>query len=312
MLAAAWGGAIAWPLLVIGWLWRTRWRPRLGPSIGVGLISLAWACCVWGFLIEPQMLVVRHVAVKTPDWSGPPIRIGVISDIHAGGDHQSPQRLGAIVSRMNAEKPDLILLLGDYAAGHDPMADRSAAANAAVFDGLAPLRQLSAPLGVKAVLGNHDFWFDADAIRSAINALGVEVLENQAIVLSRPGGDALLAGLNDLEADVLPSYAAALENAPTGLPTIVMAHEPDVFQMRHPGIALTLAGHSHCGQVNLPVLGRPILPSPGSQRWPCGLYEVAGRRLYVSGGLGVSILPVRFNQPPEIAVVTISGMGPVP
>jgi predicted MPP superfamily phosphohydrolase len=90
-------------------------------------------------------------------------------------------------------------------------------------------------------------------------------------------------------------------------PVLAIAHWPDVFAAAPDRVALTLAGHSHCGQVNLPFFGRLIHASAGSEKWPCGLYEERGRKLYVTGGVGVSILPVRFLQPPEIAVVTLNG-----
>jgi len=86
---------------------------------------------------------------------------------------------------------------------------------------------------------------------------------------------------------------------------VVMSHWPDAFATAPDRVAITFAGHSHCGQVNLPVFGRLMHASPGSEKWPCGLYSKGQGRLYVSGGVGVSIVPVRFNQPPEIAVVTL-------
>ena len=84
-----------------------------------------------------------------------------------------------------------------------------------------------------------------------------------------------------------------------------MSHWPDAFATAPDRVAITFAGHSHCGQVNLPVFGRLMHASAGSEKWPCGLYSNGQGRLYVSGGVGVSLVPVRFLQPPEIAVVTL-------
>jgi hypothetical protein len=102
-----------------------------------------------------------------------------------------------------------------------------------------------------------------------------------------------------------PSYRDTLADLPGGDPILVISHWPDVFAAAPAEVALTIAGHTHCGQVNLPFAGRLIHASEGSERWPCGLYEERGRKLYVTGGVGTSVLPVRFLQPPEIAVVTL-------
>lgn len=269
-------------------------------------LTVAWALGVWAFLIEPRTLIVRRVTVESAQWAGAPLRIGMISDTHAGAPHMSAARLASVVARMNGEKPDVVVLLGDYAGGHEPAAVRAAPERSVVLGGIAPFAQLDPPLGVVAVLGNHDWWYDSTALERALVDAGARVLENEAIRIQRDGGAFWIAGLADLESRrAQPSYETALNGVPEDEPVFAIAHWPDVFANAPARVAITLAGHSHCGQVNLPLAGRLLHASRGSKRWPCGFYDERGRKLYVTGGVGVSILPVRFNQPPEIVLLTL-------
>jgi predicted MPP superfamily phosphohydrolase len=178
----------------------------------------------------------------------------------------------------------------------------------AVLQGAAALGQARAPLGRFAVLGNHDWWYDGPALEAQLQRSGVTVLENAAVKVARPGGDFWIAGLADLDSRrAEPSPQTALARVPTGEPVILLSHWPDPFPTVPPRVALTLAGHTHCGQVNLPLLGRLVHASHGAKRWGCGLYDEGGRKLFVTSGLGVSILPVRFRAPPEVAIVTLRG-----
>ena len=134
------------------------------------------------------------------------------------------------------------------------------------------------------------------------------MLANHALRVARPSGGFWVAGVADFQSErTEPSVAAALRDVTTDEPVLLLSHWPDIFTHVPPRVALTVAAHTHCGQVNLPFLGRPVLPSAGSRRWPCGLYDDGGRKLLVTGGLGVSMLPVRFRAPPEIVIVTLSG-----
>jgi uncharacterized protein len=305
----AWVGVLAWPALLLFALWRGLKKGRGPKLLGwsfILVVTIAWGLGIRAFLWEPQTLVVRRVEVVSRDWSGAPLRIGVISDTHMGAPHMSVARLNSLVRQMNVERPDIVVLLGDYAGGHQPATARSKGEQAAVLSGLPPFKGLEAPLGVFAVLGNHDWWFDGPAIEQRLRAQGINVLENTRARIDRPGGVFWVAGLADYESTrALPSYSSTLADLPEGEPVLVLTHWPDVFAAAPDGVALTIAGHSHCGQVNLPVLGRLIHASSGSEKWQCGLYDARGRKLYVTGGVGVSILPVRFLQPPEIAVVTL-------
>lgn len=307
----AWLGALAWPALLGFGLWRGLKAAR-GPGWRlwsvIAVVSAVWALGVRAFLWEPATLEVRRVEVASRAWSGPSLRIGVISDTHTDGPHVGVARLESIIARMNAERPDVVVLLGDYIGGHGAAADRGEGERREIGAGLAAFSKLQAPLGVWAVLGNHDWWYDGAAVESGLVAAGVQVLENTHARIPREGGAFWIGGLADYESRrAQPSYSATLAGVPADEPVIVMSHWPDAFAVAPARVALTLAGHSHCGQVNLPVLGRIVHASPGAERWPCGLYEDKGGWLYVSGGIGTSNLPVRFGQPPEIAVLTLRG-----
>jgi predicted MPP superfamily phosphohydrolase len=307
----AWFGALAWPALLAFGLWRGLKAGR-GPGwmawSVIGIVTIAWALGIRAFLWEPATLEVRRVEVTSRSWSGTPLRIGVISDTHTDGPHVGISRLESIIARMNAERPDVVVLLGDFVGGHGQASERGAGERREIAEGLAAFSKLKAPLGVWSVLGNHDWWYDGAAVESGLVTAGVQVLENSRARIPREGGAFWIGGLADYESRrAQPSYTDTLNGIAPDEPVIVMSHWPDPFAVAPERVALTLAGHSHCGQVNLPVVGRPIAVSPGAERWPCGLYEDRGGWLYVSGGVGTSVLPVRFGKPPEIAVLTLRG-----
>jgi hypothetical protein len=214
-------------------------------------------------------------------------------------------RVRRLVARANALEPDLILLLGDYVGDNSPGAPLRD--EAAVLEGLAALGHLRARLGVFAVIGNHDNWWDGAQVRAALKAAGVTPLVNASRVL-RPDDPFVIVGLDDHDTGE-PDYAEAtgqLSASAEPASRIVFMHAPDAFPDVPAGPALTIAAHTHCGQVSVPFLGRPIVPSVHGQRYACGRIEEAGRQLFVTGGVATSVLPVRFLNPPEIAFLTIA------
>lgn len=307
VLVLAWIGAVAGPVVTFFLVRRLLRGRRIFLARALALTVLAaWSLGVWAFLIEPATLTVRHVIVESAGWTGPPLRIGIISDTHVAAPHTDVARVERLVARMNAERPDVVVLLGDYAGGHEPAAARARPERSEILRGVEAFGGLSAPLGAHGVLGNHDSWYDDAAISAALNRVGVRVLDNRAARLDRPGGAFWFAGLADIESPREPPLVAAtLRQVTDAAPVIVLTHWPDPFIEVPHGVALTLAGHTHCGQVNLPVFGRLVHASRMSERWACGLYDEGGRKLFVTGGVGVSILPVRFRAPPEIVVLTI-------
>jgi len=214
--------------------------------------------------------------------------------------------LAEIVAATNTLQPDIVLLAGDFVIhgviGGDFVPPEESAP---------VLGRLDAPLGVFAVLGNHDHWFDARRTGAALEAAGIAVLDDQARHITREGGDFWLLGLKDCwERDC--DLAGALAQVTDGSPVLAFTHNPDVFATLPDRFALVMAGHTHGGQVALPHLGRLIVPSRYGQRYAHGLVVEHGRRLFVTTGIGTSILPVRFGVPPEIALLTLRPWKPSP
>jgi len=227
------------------------------------------------------------------------LRIAALSDIHAGAPHVDAAKLRLLVERTNAERPDFVALLGDYVI-KDVAGGRFMTAEAMSRE----LAALQAPLGVVAVLGNHDWWYDGPRVQKALVGAGFRVLENEAIALERGGRRFWVAGIADLWAGS-PDPERALAAVPEDEPVLAITHNPDVFPHVPARVALTLAGHTHGGQVRLPFLGAPIVPSRFRQRYAVGLVEDEGRKIFVTPGIGTSIVPVRLGVPPEISVIVL-------
>ena len=279
---------------------------------GSALATLALSS--YAFAVEPRFrLEVTRYRLRTPRFPAldRPIRIAAIADIHACDPWMPLSRLEEIVDVTNGLKPDLTVLLGDFMAGMERF--RLEAVPAPEWGAI--LGRLKAPLGVRAVLGNHDWWTDVDAARTALRRNDIAVMENDLELVRPEGRPAFwLAGLGDQLAyrlghrrfrgvDDLPGTLANVTDEER--PVVLLAHEPDIFPLVPSRVDLTLSGHTHGGQVNLPVIGRPIVPSAYGQRYAYGHVVEEDRHLVVSGGLGCSGIPVRFGVPPEIVVVDL-------
>jgi len=254
------------------------------------------ALALWAFVIEPQRLVVHRETLTIPGWSPrPPLRIAVAGDLHAGSPWTGIAKLRRVVQTINGQHPDVIVLLGDYViqdvlGGHFIPPETIAG----------ELRLLHAPLGVFAVIGNHDNWLDGRRVAAALRRAGITVLEDEVAHLAT----FTLAGVSDLW--TAPHNLAATLAKVTGRePIILLTHNPDLFPHVPARVSLTLAAHTHGGQVNLPLAGRLIVPSHFGQRYAAGHIEEGGRHLWVTTGVGTSILPVRFRVPPEVGLVEV-------
>jgi uncharacterized protein len=228
------------------------------------------------------------------------VRIAVLTDLHVGSPFNGPAKLHDVVERTNAARPDVICILGDLViqgviGGRFVPPEQIAA----------ELKMLRSPAGAFAVLGNHDGWFDHDRVKRALEQNGIRVIEESAVWIQTPAGPMWIAGISDLWTGS-HDVRAALDPIRDGAPVILLTHNPDVFPDVPPRVALTLAGHTHGGQVRFPFVGRPIVPSQFGQRYAAGHVIEDGRHLFVAIGVGTSILPVRFRVPPAITVLTVT------
>ncbi|MGE3143696.1 MAG: metallophosphoesterase [Hyphomonadaceae bacterium] len=308
------GAILGLGLVAVGGVWLARRWGKLSPRLrwglfgGLAILEVACWLNIYAWLIEPNMLLVRRVTIESAHWQGPPLRIAVLGDVHIGSPHVRAARALTLVRRINAERADLVVLLGDYVGGHRPRETRSAAEQNEINNGLAAFGALDARYGAAAVIGNHDDWYDRGSVIMALENAGVGVVVNRHFTIARSSGRFVIAGLDDRDTGA-PDYARAIDGAPEGAPVLLLTHNPDVFPNIPEGPALILAAHTHCGQVSLPFLGRPILPSVYGQKFACGLIAEDGKEMFVTGGVGTSILPVRFFNPPEIVIVTLRAVG---
>jgi predicted MPP superfamily phosphohydrolase len=291
-------------------------RKFLKGLLGVTLAGLVTT--VYGFFIEPVLrLRVQRWQISPQGWTAGPLKIAVVTDLHAGEPWVTLKRLEQVVARTNALGADLIVMLGDLPAGHHFVMKAVPIPEVARV-----LAKLQAPLGVHAILGNHDWWHDPQAqargsgpaeIATILRAAGIPVLENDAVRIGQGAGAFWLAGLADQLAIVTgPGQYRGLDDLPGTLakldddaPAILLAHEPDIFPKVPDRISLTISGHTHGGQVRL--FGySPIVPSDYGNRFAYGHVREDGRDLVVSGGIGCSILPIRLGVVPEITIIELS------
>jgi uncharacterized protein len=254
-------------------------------------------------------LVITDYRPVLPRWpDSHRLTITVVADLHAGGPNMGIERVRQVVDAANALGSDLVVVLGDYFATHKFITEHVPHAAWA-----GELARLKAPLGVYAILGNHDWWHDIIGVRKALAEVRMRVLENDAVLLGDRGRRFWLAGLGDQIAHWLgpnkfrgeDDLPGTLKRVTTDDPVILLAHEPDIFTQVPPRVALTLAGHTHGGQIVLPFLPPLWAPSEYGARFAYGHIVERDRHMIVSGGLGCSKVPLRLGVPPEIVRVTL-------
>lgn len=282
----------------LGRIWRRRWRRPFWLTIATLIVWLQ----VWAWLIEPGRLVQRDYTLRLPHWSKAcdGLRVDVLADLHTGSPRNGVDNLDRIVRTVARGDADAVLLAGDYVIYRVFLG--TYIAPDIVARHLAPLARAKP---VYAVLGNHDWWMGGDDMRQVLEAAGITVLQNQAHLARLRGCRVWIAGIGDLM-EGTPDIDAAFARVRGQEPVLVLTHNPDIFPRIPRRAALTVAGHTHGGQIRLPLAGRPIVPLE-SRRYAAGHVVEDGRHLFVSTGIGTSIVPVRLGVAPEISRLTLRG-----
>jgi predicted MPP superfamily phosphohydrolase len=247
--------------------------------------------------VEPGSIDVHPVALTlprlAPAFDG--YRVVQISDIHIG-EWMTRSRLADVVSRVNRQQPDLVVITGDFVTAYpDYYAD----------DLILPLRQLAPRDGTLAILGNHDHWTNAGTVREIIDAAGLVNVSNDVYTLERGGARQHFAGIDDYW-EGHDRLDLVLERLPAGEGAVLLAHEPDFADISAATgrFDAQLSGHSHGGQVIIPVIGPVVLPHL-SRKYPVGQYQVGSMIQYTNRGVGMISPEVRFNCRPEVTVFTL-------
>lgn len=267
-------------------------KRELGPFAFILLIG--WLVLVYGSFVEPRLLTTREYPVKLGD-GGQKLRIALVSDFHLG-NYKTGDWLAKVVDEVNAAKPDLVVLAGDFTA------------NAAGLECLAPLRDLRASLGVYAVLGNYDYRVGGVDVRKKIEGYGVEVLTNESVPLPAVGGrEVRLIGLDDYWFGDW-DWDKAISDVPADAVKILAAHNPDfVAEAERRGVNLVLSGHTHGGQLRLPLIGPlSILPVAIGQEYDRGRFDFGPTALIITPGVGESGPRARLGVRPEVSIVEVS------
>lgn len=249
--------------------------------------------------VEPKKLIVKEKTLYLPNWNKQldGLKIGVISDIHAFYGKTNAEKLNLIVQKVNEQNPDLILLLGDLDAV--PMSKSSEIQQKLSII----LKDLKAPYGVISILGNHDYEPD-NIVKEVLHNANITVLENKTKTISIKGQNLNIIGLKDLWHDEILASEQEFLIKNKQPPIIVLSHNPDIFPEISPKASLTLSGHTHGGEVYLPFMGAPMVPSDYGQRFRKGHIVEDGKHLFVTSGIG-TLSGFRSLNPPEIVILKL-------
>lgn len=283
-----------------------------------GLLSLGLFCLLlWALVIEPNRLVVKEYDLKIEKWSQQldGFKIVAISDIHGGSNFVTEEKIREVVLQANAQDADIIVLLGDYLSRSN--FDRSEVRMP--METIAQnLKGLQSKYGVYAVIGNHDNEFTSINVRQELEKAGYKVLENEIVSIEKNGQTIRILGIHDI-LKVVSNWSKSSKDLKTVIQNydiqegnlIVLGHNPDsiVYMTEELSISkdlsIFLAGHTHGGQCKFPIIGTPIVPSEFGQKYASGFIHDKGIDMFVTPGIGMSFLPVRFGVPPEISVLRI-------
>jgi predicted MPP superfamily phosphohydrolase len=282
--------------------------------LAVGVAALL----AYAYFGEPRKLVVnaQELPVKGLDPAFDGLKIVAIGDIHGGSNYVTEERIREVVRLANEQQPDLIVLLGDYVTqGYSFSTIHERQLKMPMTTVADALSGLHARLGVYAVLGNHDGWYNDGVVARELKRDGYTVLQNEVASIETNGKRLRLVGLRD-HLELAPRWYQTSADAKEFLQhgegqVIVLEHSPDILpaitaeNSISPDLRLILAAHTHGGQVWLPVIGAPVVPSSYGQKYVAGHVRENGVDMFVTTGIGTSVLPFRFLVPPEIAVLTL-------
>lgn len=256
------------------------------------LFAIIFIFCIWAFLIEPNMLNVTKLDLKINGLSG--LKVVFVGDLHV--KPYQKEHLKHVVEKINEQHPDLILCIGDFVSGHKHRHSLS------IEEIAKELSVLKPKYGFYTVLGNHDWWQGGEKIEKVLEQNGIVVLGNENKTIYMNGKRLSIAGVEDLS-----TRGVDVQKAVKGIhhPSILLSHSPDIFPLvkKQSKVDLVLAGHTHGGQVRLPFIGPVIVPSDYGKNYAQGLIEESGHRMFVTRGVGTSVIPMRFNCIPEIVVI---------
>lgn len=270
----------------------------------------------WAFWYEPSSLTVKNYDLKIAKWNPAHnnLKIAAISDIHGGSNFITEEKIRRVVEKANEQNPDLIVLLGDFVSEYHSDPTLLKMPMPTIADNLVGLK---AKYGVFAVIGNHDYDYNPAIVKAELERVGIRVLDGEAASVSVNGENLIVLGLPEIIR--YASWEKYSNDAKMALAktegkgsVLALIHNPDAIVMTtgklliDENLRLVLAGHTHGGQVRLPFIGSPVVPSNFGQKYALGLIKENNIDLFVTTGVGTSILPVRFGVPPEISVLTIS------
>lgn len=262
----------------------------------------AFAGLAYGHDVEPHELSVErvHITLQRLPQEFDGFTLALLSDFHYG-NYVVPV-LASAIKQANEASPDLALLAGDYVTSHD---DGTKKLTQDADTCAQVLSQLRARCGVLAILGNHDYAPRPAIVLESLHRHGIQLLRNNAFPVERNNSRLWIGGTDDVIKGK-PDLDAAFKGAPQGEPKILLAHEPDFADAvsRKNLVDLQLSGHSHGGQVRLPLVGAPVLP-PMGEKYSMGLYRLNNMQIYTTRGLGMISPKVRFNCPPELTLLTL-------
>lgn len=268
------------------------------------------ACIIMGldmFWFEPDSIIIRNSDVTVSNWSKKlnGLKIAVITDLHISKPYINSEKVDRIVELTNRQNPDMVFLLGDYVPAQiynalNPNID----SRKEVLSTIKHLGRLKAQYGVYAILGNHDWGFGHKDVKDALAVSGITVLENSHRLLSINGRTLAVSGIEDIwlgNADVSKS----LHGIPSRTPILFLSHNPDVFPLVPHRVSLTLSGHNHGGQINIPFIRNYTAPSKYGERYISNHIVEENKDLFVSTGIGTTGIPLRLHDVPEIAILKL-------